>query len=142
MEALSRHPSHGREKSIYPPPRIHVSRLSDGKDGMGMVEARPQSFDWDKERAIADKDRVHAKDLKVAARLHEKAARLKVKQAHLKSQIPVIEEKFNRKIVAHQSKVQRLHEICKDLESAKLARVRELEEDIRALEHEAIEYER
>jgi hypothetical protein len=110
-------------------------------EGMGMAEARPQSFNWDRERDIADRDRGHAKDLKVAARLHEKAAKLQVKQAHLKAQIPQIEEKFNRKIVAHQAKMQRLHEICKDLEAAKLAKVKELEEDIRALEREASEYE-
>ena len=107
-----------------------------------MAEAKPQAYDWDRERDYAEKDRVHAKDLKVAARLHEKAARLKVKQAHMKAQIPVIEEKFNRRIAAHQGKIARLHDICKDLEAAKIAHVKELEEDIRALEREAGEYER
>jgi hypothetical protein len=107
-----------------------------------MAEARPQNSDWDKDRAIADHDRGRAGNLKVAARLHEKAARLKAKQARLRADVPVIEDKFNRKIASHHDKIARLHEVCKDLEAAKLARVKEIEEEIRSLEREAAEYER
>ena len=107
-----------------------------------MAEAKPQVMEWERDQDYADKDRADAKDLKKAAHIHVLAAKLRAKVIRLKTLLPVIENKFNRKMAAHKAKIERLHEVCKDLEAAKLAQIRDLEEQIRSLEREAAGYER